>query len=252
VLSEVSTVAGTDHLPYEAVPLVRAVNQMIGKIQQSKQQQEFFLSTTAHELRTPLTILRARVELLNEGETKQQLIEDIRRMTALVNQLLKLMRSGEPQELSQDIDIVQCCKKVISERAPLAIDKGIELSFDCQPEKLMIKGDADLLEIALANLLDNAISFSTPGDEVGITLSAEGILQVKDQGPGIHPSLLPTLFEAFAKYPSNRNGHGLGLAIVKSVTRLHGAELSADNAPAGGAVFTITFHKKYQPTIRGS
>jgi signal transduction histidine kinase len=231
-----------DHLPYEAVPLVRAINQMIEKIKLAKQKQDFFLSTAAHEMRTPLAVLRTRVELLDDAQMKALLVGDIGRLTSLVNQLLKLMRTGEPQQLIHQVNLVQCCKEVISDRAPLAIDKGLHISFDNQVGDMIIPGDQDLLEVALANLLDNAMSFSQHGDHILITIGADRTLCIEDSGPGIHPELLQTLFNPFAKFPPNRNGHGLGLAIVKSVMQLHQAHISVANKPEGGARFTIDFN----------
>ncbi len=228
-------------LSKEVLPLVRAVNQMIAKVDDTQKKHNFFLSTAAHEMRTPLTILRTRLESLDDGVIKDKLINDVRRLVSLVNQLLKLMRVGGPKELVAQVDVVDCCKKVIADRAPYAIDLDCSLSFDAEVTKYLIKGDADLLEVALANLIDNAISFTPKQGEVQVALSASGALTITDQGPGIHPQLLESLFEPFAKFPPNRNGHGLGLAIVKAVSQLHGAEVTAHNAETGGACFTMQF-----------
>ncbi|PPT87778.1 sensor histidine kinase, partial [Xanthomonas theicola] len=76
---------------------------------------------------------------------------------------------------------------------------------------------------------------------VGVEVHAGGEVSVQDAGPGIPADLLPTVFEPFAKFPPNRNGHGLGLAIVKAVAELHGGSVRAGHAPAGGACFTLAF-----------
>jgi signal transduction histidine kinase len=235
-------------LPLEVQPLVDAINKMIGRVNESKQQQDFFISTAAHELRTPLTILRGRVDMLDEGESKNILVDDIRNLVSLVNQLLKLMRSVDSQQLTKTIDVVMCCKKVIADRAPYALDKNINISFKTELDQLPMIGDEDLLEIAIVNLLDNAVSFSNPGDDINVTIHKNHILQVSDQGPGIDPNQLATIFTPFAKFPSNRNGHGLGLAIVNAIVNLHASTVFAKNGDLNGAEFTIRFPLKNHST----
>lgn len=228
-------------LPAEVMPLVRAVNQMIGKIDEAKEQQNFFLSTAAHEMRTPLAILRTRIEELSDSKIKSELKNDISRLTTLVNDLLKLMSIKPSTEFDETVELVTLCKKVIAERAPNAINFNVELAFSTELETLTIKGDSGLLEVAIANLVDNAVSFSPEGSEVELTITDDKAIKVTDQGQGINPEVLPRLFDPFAKSPPNRDGHGLGLAIVKSIVSLHGAHIKAENHPEIGACFRISF-----------
>lgn len=228
-------------LPNEVLPLVRAVNHMIGKVDETHKRHKFFLSTAAHEMRTPLTVLRTRLEMLEEGELKEKLINDVRRMVILVNQLLALMRVGAPKLPEALIDLVTCCEKVLNERQLIAQEKQVSLVFRTDKSSYWIPGDKGLLEVTIANLLDNALSFSEIGSTVDITLTKNGILSIRDHGPGIAPQHLSSLFEPFAKFPPNRNGYGLGLAIVKAVAELHSLEVTAHNMPDGGASFSIQF-----------
>ncbi|RLV59876.1 sensor histidine kinase [Parashewanella curva] len=228
-------------LPNEVLPLIQAINQMINKIDDSKEQQNFFLSTAAHEMRTPLAILRTRIEELSSGEVKEQLKQDIYRLTKLVNDLLKLMRIKTPEQFSKHIEIVEIIKTVIAERAPNALMNEVELSFYSEINSFEILGDKGLFEVAIANLIDNAVSFSPKGAEVSISIDSKGTITVIDQGQGISPKVMPRLFEPFAKAPPNRDGHGLGLAIVKAIINLHRGEINAYNFPSSGAKFSITF-----------
>ncbi|OFI34170.1 sensor histidine kinase [Alteromonas lipolytica] len=228
-------------LPNEVLPLVQAVNNMIARVDETQQKHNFFLSTAAHEMRTPLTVLRTRLEMLDEGKVKDKLVDDVRRLINLVNQLLRLMRIGGPKSLDSQVDVAECCRRVVAERQIVAAQSGVELAFTQQTETYVITGDQGLLEVAVANLVDNAVSFSQAGDKVELTLHREGKLTVSDSGPGIPDDKLDALFEPFAKFPPNRNGHGLGLAIVKAITALHEAEVSVQNRPEGGAIFTISF-----------
>ncbi|WP_228729984.1 sensor histidine kinase [Shewanella avicenniae] len=229
-------------MPAEVLPLVQAVNEMIARVDATQQQHNFFLSTAAHEMRTPLTVLRTRLELLDDGEIKDKLIDDVRRLISLVNQLLRLMRIGGPKSLEQEIDVVQCCQRVLRERGSYAQESGVTLTFSSDLDALVLLGDEGLLEVAIANLVDNAVSFSVPDSQVLLHLNSQGELTVRDFGPGIPTDKLKALFEPFAKFPPNRNGHGLGLAIVKAITQLHQADVTAKNAEGGGAEFTIQFH----------
>lgn len=109
-------------------------------------------------------------------------------------------------------------------------------------------GDADLVAVAIANLVDNALSFSEAGGQVVVSLDSDGVLSVRDHGPGIPESRLDVLFEPFVRFPPSRNGHGLGLAIVRAVATAHGAGLRAENAEGGGAVFTLDFRNAEKPS----
>lgn len=231
-------------LPKEVLPLVKAVNQMMGKVEDTQKKHNFFLSTAAHEMRTPLTVLRTRLESLEDGDVKDKLVNDVRKLVTLVNQLLRLMRVGGPQSLKSQVDVVATCEKVINERRSHARIRQCELVWNSKVDHYWVNGEQDLLEVALANLIDNALSFSPAGGKVEVQLSEAGVLQVIDHGPGIDNAHLASLFEPFAKFPPNRNGHGLGLAIVKAVAQLHHADINASNGEQGGAVFTLTFPER--------
>lgn len=226
-------------LPKEVLPLVKAVNQMIAKVDATHKKHNFFLSTAAHEMRTPLTVLRTRLELMDEGKLKDELISDVRRLINLVNQLLKLMQAGGPKTLDNSVDLVECCEHVLLAQAAHAAQTGVTLAFDNQAEHYLMQGDSGLLEVAITNLVGNAISFSDKGQIVQLTLTPDGQLSVRDFGPGIPEKNIESLFSPFAKYPPNRNGHGLGLAIVDAIVRLHRGQVSAANADGGGALFLV-------------
>jgi signal transduction histidine kinase len=228
-------------VPVEVLPLVRAINQLIGRLSQTQARQKFFLSAAAHELRTPLTVLRTRLELLEDAPIKEKLIGDVRRVTNLVNQLLTLMKLDTLVEVSGSLDLVVTTRKVLSDLAPLATHRGIALSFAPQIEHYPMAGGADLVEVAIANLVDNAISFTPDGGEVFVALDSDGLVSVRDFGPGLDPDKASSLFEPFVRHPSNRKGFGLGLAIVKAIATLHGGSIAARNADGRGAIFDLRF-----------
>lgn len=228
-------------MPTEILPMVRAINRMIRKIDKANEEQAFFLAAAAHELRTPLAIVRTRVENLPDGQDKEELKDDLRRMSRLVDQLLRLMSVRNQGKPSDAVDLVSIAKSVVTERAPLVIGKGVEIDLDADGQPVEVRGDEYLLRIALANLVDNALSFSDTGQRLMVQVSRDRNITVRDEGPGIPAKELDSIFQPFAKNPPNRPGHGLGLAITRSIMALHGGSVKAANQKGGGAAFALQF-----------
>jgi len=151
------------------------------------------------------------------------------------------MQIRNSQDLPDEVNLVATTREVVAERAPLAIDCGVDIELDSVPESLIVKGHRGLVGVAIANLVDNAISFSKAGDTLKVSVDSTGTVSVSDCGPGIPANELERIFEPFAKSPPNRQGHGLGLAIVRAVMTAHGREVSARNAYGGRAVFALRF-----------
>lgn len=228
-------------LPDEVVPLVRAVNAMIGRMAAEETRRKFFLSAAAHEMRTPLTVVRTRLELLDDGPVKDKLVGDVRQLVSLVSRLLTLMGIDGKRTPAGIVELVGVCTAVVEERIPMAVARDITLGFLSALDRHSIVGDMELVEVAVANLVDNALSFAEVGGTVSVSIDIDGVVCVRDDGPGIDPAHLDALFVPFFRYPSNRNGFGLGLAIVRAVTTLHGGRVVAANADGGGARFMLEF-----------
>ncbi len=228
-------------LPTEIVPMVRAINGMIRRIDAANEEQSFFLAAAAHELRTPLAILRTRLENMPDSEDKEDLKKDLRRMSRLVDQLLRLMSVRNKGAPSETVNLISVARNVVAERAPLVIDKGVEIDLDANGDSVKVRGDERLLRVALANLVDNALSFSKSGQRLEVQVGPKKKITVRDQGPGIPAEELENIFRPFAKNPPNRRGHGLGLAITRSIMALHGGSVNAANLKNGGASFALQF-----------
>ena len=224
-----------DGIPTEAAPLVGAVNELIRRLRKSQAQQGLFLAAAAHEMRTPLAVLRTRLEELPESETKGELRDDVRRIVSLVEQLLRLAIIRNRDELSDDVDLADAARTVVAQRAPVSLDRGVEIELQAEPGAEPVRGDRILAEVAIANLLDNAVSFSPAGERITVSVTAAGAVTVRDRGPGIPEDVRETIFEPFFKSPPNRDGHGLGLAIVKAIVNLHGGDVSVYHLPDFGA-----------------
>ncbi|GAW39657.1 Sensor protein QseC [Brevundimonas sp. SH203] len=228
-------------LPLEVVPLVSALNQMIVRVDEAQRRQRFFLSAAAHEMRTPLTVLRTRLEIMDDGRLKDKLIADVRRLTDLANKLLTLMTIGESRTAMRRCDLVTLAGRVVGERETVARRRGLDLVFEREVTRMEIVADAGLVETAIGNVVDNALSFSAEGQRVTVRLDKDGWVRVRDHGPGIPKERIKDLFEPFTRFSTGRSGYGLGLAIVKAVIERHDGAVEVKAGEGGGAEVSLRF-----------
>ena len=238
-----------------------AINHMLENVaaaltarHQSEQRIRSFVADASHELRTPLASIRGYAELTRRSnselpeETKNSLAriesESIR-MTSLVEDLLLLARldAGRPIEFAP-VDLSALVVDCVSDAHVAGPDHRWDLRVP--PEPVTVSGDSDRLHQVIANLLTNARVHTPPGSAVTITLQPgdEGAtLQIRDNGPGIPPDLLPEVFERFSRADSSRSREagstGLGLAIVSAVVAAHHGTITVRSAP-GDTEFTLT------------
>lgn len=241
-------------VPREVLPLVASLNHLLGRLDGAIVSQQQFIGNAAHQLRTPLAGLSAHAELaLREpagGELKRLLAMvhgETRRTTHLVNQLLALARA-EPSvagdAVRAPVDLHDVVNLAATDSVRRAIEKDIDLGFDLRPARML--GEALLLRELVANLLDNAISYTPPKGTITVrTYSHDGssIVEVEDDGPGIAPELRARVFERFYRVPGTpAEGCGLGLAIVKDIATRHGGVVSLDSGTGGqGTLARATF-----------
>lgn len=231
----------SEGLPGETLPLVEAINKLIKKIKIYNDRQKFFLSTAAHELRTPLAVLRTRVESLPDCDEKAEVTNDVRRVINLANSLLALMQVEDAEIPSQQVDLVALTKKIIHNRATYYLDQGIALGLETDADTVFVQGHSRLIETALSNLIDNAVTHSKSDSEVLITIKDNGLFAVRDHGQGIPEEYLSNIFEPFVKATNLSEGFGLGLAITKAIIDRHGWAISVVNAKNSGAIFRVDF-----------
>lgn len=247
-------------VPREAAPLIKAINRLFRQVFASLENERRFTSDAAHELRTPLAAIRiqAQVAMLSEeGEARcralQQVVVGIDRSTRLVEQMLRLARLDPLQGLPEKKKIA--LPELVRTVATAALEQHpahrIEASLD---ESLAsIEGDDDLLQVALRNLIDNAMRYSPAGSLVDVSLCRDesGVrLSVLDEGPGVGAENLSRLGERFYRGDEGSGGGcGLGLAIVRRICELHGAVLELANRPGGG--FSASLRWPAAPTRCG-
>ncbi|MEU9420053.1 HAMP domain-containing sensor histidine kinase [Streptomyces sp. NPDC048272] len=236
----------------EITRLAGSFNTMLGELEQSVTAQRRLVADASHELRTPLTALRTNAELLARGErlTVEQreraslaLGRQLREVTGLVNDLIELARDEEPQPLVEQVRLgrlVEHCAQAARAHWP-----SVPLVVRSTDE-VVVPGVPARLSRLLGNLLDNAAKFSPAGVPVEVELTVRAgrpELTVRDHGPGIAPQDLPYVFDRFYRAGAARAlpGSGLGLAMARQIARAHKAELTAEAAPGGGALFRLTF-----------
>jgi two-component system OmpR family sensor kinase len=231
--------------PREVRALVLAMNRALDRLEQAMQTLESFTADAAHEMRTPLSILKLRVEALEAGPAKNALREDVSAMTRLVNQMLDLAQADTlDSQITQTVDLAALARDVVERMLPVAVARGCDIALIVHGGGT-VKGHAEALARVLANLIDNAIAYSPRDRRIDVIVGPDARWVVRDRGPGFSPENAKLLFRRFWRDAApGRAGAGLGLAIAQSILARHGATISADNAPDGGAVFTIQWTKE--------
>ncbi|MFI0812696.1 ATP-binding protein [Streptomyces echinatus] len=234
----------------EVARLSRSFNSMTASLASSRELQQQLIADAGHELRTPLTSLRTNIELLTRSEEtgrpippedRKALLASVKaqmtELAALIGDLQELSRSegqrGERVQVVAFQDTVEAALR----RARL---RGPELSITADLEPWFVRAEPSALERAVVNVLDNAVKFSPEGGTVEVRLG-EGVLTVRDHGPGIPEDELPHVFDRFWRSPDARAlpGSGLGLSIVARTVREAGGEVALARAEGGGTVATV-------------
>jgi signal transduction histidine kinase len=220
----------------------------VASLEAAQLQNRRFVADVAHELRTPLTALVAEASLIEGGldglspdarRAAELLVTDVRRLRALVDDLMEISRFDAAAELPrlEPVDLGRIVTGAVATRLP-------EAAVSIPRDPVIVDSDPRRLDRILGNLLDNARDHA-PGSpvEVALTTTREGAMViVADRGPGVPYDALPHLFDRFFKAdPSRRSGSsGLGLAIAAEHAALLGASLRARSRPGGGLVFVLT------------
>ena len=174
------------------------------------------------------------------AEVTKRVLDDVRgqieELSALVGDLVELARDEPVPPTVEPVELT-----AVLEQAVARVRRRADVQFVVQSSPWWVTGDADALERAITNLLDNAAKWSPEGGVVQVALQ-HGTLMVADQGPGIAPEDLPHVFERFYRSAESRGmpGSGLGLSIVRSIAERHGGSVRAGASPDGGAAFWLT------------
>ncbi|GHO62241.1 two-component sensor histidine kinase [Ktedonobacter sp. SOSP1-52] len=257
----------------QRVPLPRArdevyflgatLNAMIARLEGAFTRQKRFVADASHELRTPIAAIQSKtdVALLQPLSTQeyveviQQVNTEALRLGDLIRNLLALARSDEEEAhlIYESVHLDQVVDAVISTATELAQERDIILQAqDLAPVE--VQGDEARLIQVVMNLVDNAITYTSPHGCVSVTVKQEGtqgLLVVRDTGRGIAPEHLPHIFERFyradaarSRDAAHKRGSGLGLAIVDWIIRAHQGRISVESTVGKGSTFTVSLPLK--------
>jgi len=260
--------------PEEVAPLVRAINDLLARLDQSIGAQKHFLADAAHQLKTPLAGLRTQAELaqreIDAGQqdprslkrSLQQIALSSQRAAHMVNQLLAMARAEDKESAQhpQDVRLARLAREVVRDFVPRAMDKHIDLGYegpDGDDSTTRMIGQPLLIRELIRNLVDNALHYTPSGGVVTVRVTSDPfgqvvVLQVEDSGPGIAEAERELVFRPFYRaIDVQADGSGLGLAIVKEIATQHGTTVTIGDArtrPAAtsagqgpGALFTLRF-----------
>lgn len=230
-----------DKVPREILPLVKAVNDALGRLDRGYERHKRFLTDAAHELRTPVAILATRIAALPPSSERARLLQDTVRLSGLTDQLLDLQRLDRQRETFGPVDLIDAARSVVLDLAPISFSAGYEMDFEAEAASIMVSGDRAAIERALMNLIQNAIEHGGNAGRISVTVSAPAVIEVADEGNGVPPEERERIFEPFHRLRPRNHGAGLGLNLVREIMQMHGGHINLVDDVARGACFRMTF-----------
>jgi signal transduction histidine kinase/ligand-binding sensor domain-containing protein/AraC-like DNA-binding protein/AmiR/NasT family two-component response regulator len=219
-----------------------------------------FFTNISHELRTPLTLIIGPLETMYTGESDDDkksniklMLHNAKRLLSMVNQLLDFRKAekGQMKLKVQYADVVASIREIMVSFEDLRKQKGIELNFNCQQERIMAWFDTEFINKSVINLVSNAFKFTSRGGIISITTDVAKdtlgnrvlTISITDSGHGILPNDIPYIFDRFyqgGEKSNQQQGSGIGLHLVKNLIELHHGTVVADSTPNVSTTFTIT------------
>lgn len=233
--------------------LTRSINELLERLEASLNREKQFTSDASHELRTPLSVLRGTLEvLIRKPRTPEEYVEKIKsafssidRMTAIIDQLLAMAREEKGKfSVKEELELITFLEEITDQ---VASEQQRKISFRCETDApIFVRANEQSLKMILNNLLQNAIKYSAPDQEVLVRTGVDGELpyiEICDFGRGIDQQHLEKIFDPFfrEKDAVDRSipGTGLGLAIVRKLALETGIRISVISEKGKGSTFRL-------------
>lgn len=240
------------HIAYEIDDLIATFNTLLNELHATYAQVKQFGQNASHELKTPLTIIKGEVDVgLRKERTVaeyQHILSNVAKEVGTLHEVIEkilFLSSATKKELKHhfsEVYLDEILIDALEEKRPLSEQKHLTLHVNTL-EAVSVLGNAALLKIAIANLIDNAIKYTTAPSTIEIALFPHE-LQIKDEGLGINEEELAHVFEQFYRGEISKQstqGSGLGLAIVKNILDLHDFGITVHSQEGVGTQMVITF-----------
>jgi signal transduction histidine kinase len=235
--------------------LAQAFNVMADGLARQEILRRNMVSDVAHELRTPLSNLRGYLEALRDGvlDPTPPIVDSLYEETMILNHLvddlqdLALIEAGQLRLMQEPTLLEEIVIRIVHQMEPFATHKDLTIAVKLPPELPLVDVDCDRIGQVLRNVINNAISYSTPGGIIIISARVRmGMveLSVEDEGVGIDPKHLPHIFDRFYRADRSRTratgGSGLGLAIARQIIEAHGGRVKIKSVLDRGTLVTFT------------
>ncbi len=235
----------------EISELSETLNQTTKELSKSDVLQKELLANVSHDLRTPLTMITGYAEVMrdlpgeNTPENVQVIIDEAKRLTGLVNDLLDIskIQAGVTELSTQEFDITESIKAVIERHSKLLEPYGYQIYFKYS-ENVIVDADEFKIYQVIYNLIANAVNYSKEDKNIIVSQKRHGEnirIEVTDHGMGIPKDKLDSVWDRYYKIDKNHRraiiGSGLGLSIVKNILDLHGADYGVDSEEGKGSTF---------------
>lgn len=262
-LTERIDVEGKDELADLSVCFNRMADSVVDnmkEVQKADNMRRELVANVSHDLRSPLASIQGyleTIEMKGESITKEELrsyfttvLGNTQKLNRMIDDLFELTKldTDHIRPNLENISMAELVQDLVQQFKPIAEKKGVQLAsqFPGNPNSL-IEADISMMNRAITNLIDNAITHTPAGGEVTVSSIQNGkdiVLEISDTGVGIPETDLPHIFERFYQVDKSRtdnNGAGLGLVIAQKIFNLHGAEITVQSSANEGTTFRVNF-----------
>lgn len=237
--------------PQELLPMVDAINDLIARVDDAMRIEKNFTNYAAHEMRTPIAALKTQAQVIlrtkepeKQKELAGELLETVSRTQRIIEQLLTYARLQNTESERTTIELGALVLEEVRHAVPRALEKDMTITPLVTDAPAL--GQTELMRLVLINLLDNAIKYGHPHGHIEARMRREAgktILEIRDDGTGIAPEHLPSIFDPFYRITGTQaTGAGLGLAIVKWACDVQRITITPTAGLGGkGVGFMLTF-----------